>query len=237
LVAGRALDLSGTYLVFEKEKSSRGLRGIRQREVRPIVKIGVSMIREIERLQAKLVALGILPKMTNLFCPIGLFEGSGLSDASHHAFNNALDAFCDYFELPIVDGKRYYLRQHQLRRFFCMLFFWGNSFGGTDTLRWMLGHTDPEVLYRYITETVPGAVLRGAKAQFAAENIEAYAELSELVKKHYGASGFMMLDSQELTDFIAGLEEDGTVEIEPEFIEVGGRKLYKIAVIVRRRIH
>lgn len=236
LGAGRVLDRTATYLVFEKAKSSRHMRGFRQREARPIPKIAASMIREIERLQVRLVAAGLLPRLSSLFRQIGYSDQLAPSRNSHHAFNDALNAFCDYFETPTVNGRRYYLRQHQCRRFFCMLFFWGNSFGGLDTLRWFIGQTDPEHLYRYITEIIPGAILRGAKAQYAAENLDCYEDLSALLMRRYRISNFTLLDTDELTNYIAQLEADGTVQIEPEFFDVGGRKLYRIIVIVRRKV-
>lgn len=47
--------------------------------------------------------------------------------------------FYDFTEVECENNKRFYMRQHQLRRFFAMAFFWGNGFGSMDTLRWFLG--------------------------------------------------------------------------------------------------
>ncbi|XNS81068.1 integrase [Vibrio cyclitrophicus] len=113
-------------------------------------------------------------------------------------YNVYLDAICDYFETPLVDFgngdiRRYYIRQHQLRRFFAMVFFWSKGFDGLDSLRWMLGHTDVEHLHHYITENMSGEVLTGVKASYlrdAMENnkLENIDRLRELIAKRYGVN-------------------------------------------------
>ncbi len=152
LVAGECLDKTKRYLVFENRKS--GIDAMRNVEARPIPEVAVRMIGMLERMQAGLIEIGALQKPTHLFA---IPHRAGISLVHDHtAFNTALDRFCDYFELPLSEkGERYYVRQHQLRRFFAMLFFWGRSFGGMDTLRWFLGHTDVEHLYHYITVAFP----------------------------------------------------------------------------------
>ncbi len=58
-----------------------------------------------------------------------------------------------------------------MRRFFAMLFFYCGQLRQLDTLQWMLGHTDPKHVYRYITESTDGEVLASAKAQAVAEQL------------------------------------------------------------------
>ena len=41
-----------------------------------------------------------------------------------------------------------------------------------ETLRWMLGHTDIQHLYRYITESETGRVLNGIKASYIVDELE-----------------------------------------------------------------
>ncbi|XNJ80479.1 hypothetical protein AB4231_007950 [Vibrio cyclitrophicus] len=110
-------------------------------------------------------------------------------------YNDHLDAACDYFETPLVKStngefRRYYIRQHQLRRFFAMVLFWSKGYDGLETLRWMLGHTDTMHLYHYISESETGEVLNGVKASYLAdalqnktlENIDA---LADSISKRY----------------------------------------------------
>lgn len=225
LIAGNCLDESKEWLLFQNRKSTSGVFGLRQTEARPIEPIAVEMIETIEKFQSKLINLGALEKHTNLFSVPPMSGEIRLSYSGQCTHHRNFDAFCDYFETPLnAEGQRYYIRQHQLRRFFSMLFFYSSSFGGLETLQWMLGHTDRKHVWHYITETTDGPVLRGAKAQYITEYLthngdDNYEELSCLIKAKFGTDDFHLVDSHELEDYIRSLLEDGEIEIEPEFFE------------------
>jgi hypothetical protein len=235
LIAGKCLDMSATRLVFFNEKS--GVGGMRQKEARPIPRIAAELIALLEQLQAGLISIGDLGQHTFLFA-YPTFAGRGLIGAvSSNQYNQSIDYSCDYFETPINNkGQRHYVRQHQLRRFFAMLFFWGRSFGGMDTLRWFLGHTDVKHLYHYITESTPGDVLRSIKASYAIEQINAHAvdtaALETLLEQHFGTRRFSVLDSDELTEYVEELIDDGRVTIEPEFLESAEGVEYRVLIVV-----
>lgn len=232
LVAGSCLDVSRKYLVFHNRKS--GISGLRERELRPIPPIAVRLIGILEKFQSEMILKGHLSEQTHLFsCP----DRYG-SSFIKNAYNDSLDAFCDYFETIVNSkGERIYLRQHQLRRFFALAFFWGKGFGGMETLRWFLGHTDLEHLYNYITEVTPGKVLQSVKATYAADLVTHQPleseELGNLLKKHFGTSDFSILDSEELEQYIEQLIIEGTVNIEPVFFETENGNDLQILVIVR----
>lgn len=238
LIADRSLDELRKYLIFENRKS--GTIGIRQREARPIPPIAAELIGILESLQKQLVEEGYLPTCIELFAAPDRF-GRGFA-ASYSTFSDALDIFCDYFETPLNGiGQRYYIRQHQLRRFFAMLFFWGNSFGGLDTLRWFLGHTDVEHLYHYITEATTGSVLQSVKASFAADCVKHHVsdceELADLLEEHFGTRDFSVLDSDELDDYLQDLIEDGIVDVEPQFFDTAAGHSYRVLILVKRERH
>ncbi|CAK3542679.1 integrase [Vibrio crassostreae] len=91
-------------------------------------------------------------------------------------FNDAFDALCDYFETAIVvmdngEYRRHYVRQHQLRRFFALVFFWSKGYENMEALRWMLAHSDLEHLHNYITESDTGSVLNSAKASVIIQSV------------------------------------------------------------------
>lgn len=233
LIAGKCLDKTGNDLVFENRKS--GFKGMREREARPIPKIAARMIRSLEGLQNELRNMGHLKELTCLFKPPSSKSAGLRSSLTSPVFNIAFDRFCDYFNSPLdKNGRRYYVRQHQLRRFFAMLFFWGRSFGGLDTLCWFLGHSDTEHVYRYITESTPGAVLISAKAQFIGEKIKVGenvdSELCDLLEKRFGTRNFSILDSEELEEYLASLLSTGAVNIEPQFIDTKDGKTFKVLV-------
>lgn len=234
LQANDCLDASEKWLVFANRKSSYMLFGSRQVEIRPIEPIAVKMIKNLVRMQKILRKIGFISKLTGLFASPSSQGGMNLINSSIYNFNQNIDLFCDYFETPTNEsGQRYYIRQHQLRRFFAMLFFYSSSFGGLETLQWMLGHTDVQHIWHYITESMDGATLAGAKAQYVAEalhsgDIESYKSLAALVTARYGTENFTLADTNELEDYLADLMEEGAITIEPEFFEDGDGQRFKV---------
>ncbi|MFB1071984.1 integrase [Vibrio diabolicus] len=112
---------------------------------------------------------------------LGLFnfiepQSFKLKKRESSAFNAAFDALCDYFETTIVEMengeyRRHYVRQHQLRRFFALVFFWSKGYENMEALRWMLAHSDLEHLHNYITESDTGAVINSAKASTIVQSV------------------------------------------------------------------
>lgn len=234
LNASNCLDVSEQWLVFQNRKSTQNLFGIRQIEARPIEPIAVKMIKSLVRMQKILKRLGYIDKLTTIFSSPSINGDLSLANANAYNYNQNLDFFCDYFETETNgDSKRYYIRQHQLRRFFAMLFFYSSSFGGLETLQWMLGHTDVEHVWHYITEAMDGATLAGAKVQYVAEalhsgDIESFESLAALVTARYGTKNFTLADTNELEDYLADLMEEGAITIEPEFFEDGDGQRFKV---------
>jgi hypothetical protein len=242
LPAHGCLDLSETYLIFKNAKSTRHLFGYRREEARPIEPIAVDMIKTLVKMQKILKRVGYITCTQTLFSTPSLKGASKLTNSSRYLFDRNLDLFCDYFETPInANGERYYFRQHQMRRFFAMLFFYCGSFAKLDTLQWMLGHTDPTHVYRYITESTDGSVLAGAKAHYIAEqlhqgNIDNYLALADLLKDNYGTDNFSLIDTNDLEDQIHDLMKEGWLEIEPEFFtDHEGTKFKVVARLIRSK--
>lgn len=234
LLPGKCLDKTGAYLIFHNRKS--GTAGLQDKEKRPIPPVAANLIKLLERFHERLRALKISTPKTTLFS-FPTVHGKSTCSLTSPVYNETLDIFSDYMETPLnQSGERYYLRQHQLRRFFAMLFFWGGSFGGLDTLRWFLGHTDVEHLYHYITESVPGSVLRAIQASCAADLAKAGLTeanaLCRLVEAHFHTSDFSVLDSKEMEEYIEELIMDGRVTIQPEFIDTPQGKSHRILIRV-----
>lgn len=227
LISGDCIDEHSSSLLFKRSKSHKGLFGLKDTLALPIDPIAIEMIRNIEYLQSAVDGkhyLLSLPKMDN---PMLI-----KTKPDNTSYGTILDLFFDYIEAPVIDGKRLYLRQHQLRRFFAMTFFWSSGFGSLDTLRWFMGHTDIQHVYHYITESTPGEVLRSVKAQYAKENIKSNADLAELIKEKYNTDDFELVESEDLTYYIEDLIEDGQVQVEPEFIEDDNGVKYEIVIKV-----
>lgn len=232
------LDKSRTRLVFFNRKSAEA--DMRVREMRPIPRVAVRVIEMLQRLVAELKAMGLVHGRTPLLCAPSRMTGLPSTVRGSACAEMLLDMLCDYIETPLDEsGRRYYIRQHQLRRFFVMLFFWGDAFGGLDTLRWFLGHTDIEHLWHYISESIPGAALRNIKAQFAIgevlkETPEAE-DLANLLESRYGTRDFSVLDAEELDQYVEELMIEGAVSVEPEFLELTAGRSYRVLITVRNQ--
>lgn len=229
------LDESKRYLIFKKAKSTKLLEGRRVQVARPIDEIAVEMIEKLVEIHKIYIEIGLANKPGHLFDTVSLQNPTKLLPVlkNHHRYAHNFDLFCDYFETPLHDGKRFYIRTHQLRRFFALSFFWGSGFGGMDTLRWFMGHSDLQHLYHYITESTPGEVLRHVKSQFLAETLSEHSDLRNLLADRYGTSDFTVLSQDELEEYIDELILSGEVDLEPEFIEDDKGQSYRLLVTTR----
>ncbi|MGK9066560.1 integrase [Stutzerimonas chloritidismutans] len=241
LKADSCLDEAAQWLVFDNAKSTRHLFGFRRKEARPIEPIAADMVKNLIRMQKILKRVGFIKQTQTLFSTPCMRGSATLTQCSIYSYNRNLDFFCDYIQTPInMNGERYYFRQHQLRRFFAMLFFYCGSFSKLDTLQWMLGHTDPKHVYRYITESTDGAVLVGAKSQYIAEQLhqgknENYGDLTKLLYEKYGTKDFELIDTDVLEDQVAELVQEGWIEIEPDFFVDHQEHRFKIVVRLVRK--
>jgi hypothetical protein len=235
LIAGECLDRTNTRLVFRNRKS--GIMDCRELEARPIPPVAVKMIQQLERISGGLKAAGLIEGRTPLFCYPRQNKIAMISDPDSMRLDSSIDLFCDYFETARNrDGLRYYFRQHQLRRFFAMLFYWGGTFGGAEALRWFLAQTDARHLYRYVTENTPGEVLVAIKANFAGEQVrsgDASARaLADLLSVKFGTGDFLVLAAEELDEYIEELLISKTLTVEPIFFDTPSGQMYRIAIIL-----
>ncbi|MNF94386.1 hypothetical protein D3C84_770960 [compost metagenome] len=234
------LDKTLEWLIIDLAKTSRGLWGARDRQARPIDKLGVKMIRELQRVQRYLKKIGFIQEYSSLFSTPEQLGGMRLPIATSFTYLRNLDYTFDYFETPTdSEGRRYYIRQHQLRRFFALLFFHFFDGGRINGIRWHLGHADVAHVWNYITEVMDGATLRGAKSQYVIEKImrgkeNAYQDLATFLEDKYGIPDFMILDENEADAYIQDEMCKGNVSIEPEFFpdELGTQM--KIVVKIKR---
>lgn len=183
-------------LIFDNRKSgSGGQFATRESLSKPILNSVAGLIYKLQMFNERLIKAKI-----NKSAELSLFVNLNphhiaITSVNETTYNQHLNAFCDYFETSVIeyeinDYRRYYIRQHQLRRFFAMVFFYSKSFDGLDTLRHFLGHTDVEHLYYYITEGVAGEVLAGVKAKVLLDStdenhIKNIKKLEPILKTHF----------------------------------------------------
>ncbi|HHF0502898.1 TPA: integrase [Vibrio antiquarius] len=170
-------------LIFKVKKT--GSKGVNATIERPIPLSIARFIWQLEQFNIKASELNLCQGKLSLFNNLNS-NRTQLSQVRHVTYNAHLDELCDYLETDLVEFdngeyRRNYVRQHQLRRFFAMAFFWSKEFDGMDALRWMLGHSDIEYLYHYISESETGAVLNGAKASVIVRGVvDSTSELAKL---------------------------------------------------------
>ncbi len=170
-------------LIFKVKKT--GSKGVNATIERPIPLSIARFVWQLEQFNIKASELRLCEGKLSLFNNLNSKQ-SQLSQLQSMTYNAHLDALCDYLETDLVEYdngeyRRNYVRQHQLRRFFAMAFFWSKGFDGMDALRWMLGHSDMEHLYHYISESETGAVLNGAKASVIVRGVvDSTSELAKL---------------------------------------------------------
>lgn len=246
------LNKSGEFeIIFDNRKS--GIGGVnyhREKLARPIVNFVAQIIFKIQNFNKKCLYLGLISISNISFINLYSSYTNSWSKLTPNAYNSHLDLFCDYFETKVSqysigDFRRYYIRQHQLRRFFCMMFFWSKSFDGLDTLRYFLGHTDIEHLYHYITEPLTGAVLNGVKAHTLTEaylgnsapSIKNIESLRDVLLKHFNVSDLEILSSDTIAHFekstnisnkINYLIDENIIDLQPHFFTVLDEKNEKI---------
>jgi hypothetical protein len=232
-------DRSRKWLVFLNQKASRSTSVTRQLMARPLDDIAVDMVANIQWLHDELEDLGFVDDTYPLFSAPGLKGAGWLIKPDVFIYYRNMDLFQDYIESPLdAEGRRYYVRQHQLRRFFALLFY--TSFKGArlDTLRWYFGHSDFKHIYNYITSVVPGADLRSAKATAIAERLTdhgwpAYKELAQLLKDEFGVENFKLASTARLEMYLDELLKKEAVALEPKFFIGSSGEKMQIMVLVR----
>jgi hypothetical protein len=238
LPAKNCMDKSNEWLIFNVEKTSKGLFGIQDTQARPIDSLAATMIQELQRMQTQLIESHFIDDYMLLFSSPSSIAAPGLVAAATPNWNRNIDIMADYFQVRLDSkGRRYYTRQHQLRRFYALLFFHTFNNGGVNGIRWMLGHADVESIWKYINDTIDGASLRGAQSQFVLEElykgkIENYECLIDLLSEAYGTSDITLIDEDEADLYIQNMMLKGKVKIEPIFYDDGlGKKMRVLAKV------
>lgn len=229
---------SGWQLNFDLGKANVG--ELRKLATRPLPSIGAQVFNLLKQLQDGLSILGIKFGADSILAPPH-FSQTRLAKATVSMANTSLDYFCDYTQTATDSvGRRHYIRNHQLRRNFVMLLFWQDKMGGIEVLRWFLGHTRPSHIYRYLSETIPGAVLRRVKAERVAHDAregELWTQpLTEFMATQYGITDVSIMPVADVADYIESLMIEGSVRIEPEFFESPtGHQRLKILIKISER--
>ncbi len=130
-----------------------------------------------------------------------------------------LELFSDVIEIPLDDnGARWYLRSHELRRFFAISYFWHDRFAGLAALSWFMGHSSIDETMRYVVDEIAGAELPEEEARFTAAilqeststlKIDGLEALEEEAKEHFDVSDLKIIKSEILETYLERRYREG----------------------------
>lgn len=225
----------GYWINFKLGKSNSGEAW--QEEDRPIPFITAKAIRLLQHLGKGLSTLFDDDRRVanNLFY-LPKAQGMGALTAHGDLLNIHLDIFCDYVGLqPDAEGRRWYVRIHEMRKWFLLLLFWSGRFDVLDAARWIAGHTDAEHIYAYIEKEFPGEELPRIEAEYSidrvyrcdqerqrgrrdAGNEDGVDALYEAVLIRFNVESLTMVPESEWSDYVRSLRKEEKFWLEPHSI-------------------
>lgn len=164
----------------------------------------------------------------------------GTVDSSACRVYAAVDTFLDFIDGPCdSEGRRYYLRQHQLRGALPTLFLYSSDSPDVDALRWALGHTTDQEIWTYLSQVTPGAVLQSAKANVVAHLVKHRGagsnELARAVVEQLGVESIDVFTTEELAGYLEEQMHDGKVSVSPVFPTDTRQSPVRVGLILRRK--
>jgi hypothetical protein len=140
--------------------------------------------------------------------------------------NRRLDRFADIIEVPTykrpkeAEERRWYLRSHELRKFFAFTYFWKSKHSNLPALSWFMGHASLKHTEEYLKSILAGDEIPESKKILTREaifNENALADnmkLKQLVLKNFNVETLELIDEREFDRFIERLNSEGRISIE-----------------------
>ncbi|WP_434704905.1 hypothetical protein J3P85_03290 [Pseudomonas sp. Z1-12] len=106
-----------------------------------------------------------------------------------HRVARAMDTFCDIVETTVDDsGCRWYVRIHELRRFFIHTIYRHETSHVLDAIGWYVGHVDAEHTKAYYEDTLRGEELQGYEIESVASRLIDFGARHLAVKENPGTA-------------------------------------------------
>lgn len=147
--------------------------------------------------------------------------------------NEHLDIFCDYVGIaPDAFGRRWYVRVHEMRKWFLLLFFWSGRFDVLDAARWIAGHSDAGHIFAYIAGMFPGESLPKLEAEYAVSRLAQFelfqsrglkqesgvAALYQTVLSHFQVKSLELIPDSEWNAYVSELRQHDDFYLQPHTI-------------------
>jgi hypothetical protein len=217
----------GAFLEHLQGKS--GVMGLNLEIARDIPSIAARGIQYLQVLGTRLSAIygdnSEHAKDLFYFPGRGLKKPSGKSNSAR--VNHCINTFCDLIDIPIDNtGRRWYLRVHEMRKFFLLI---TNRHQGalvTEALRHAAGHVDPSHIDAYIapddyddeyirfeSECVEDKLIALDMGMIDRENNEGLASLYNLCCNHFGVHSLSSVSANDAHSFLIDLRHSQAYEI------------------------
>ncbi len=225
----------GSWINFSLGKSNTGTAWLD--EDRPIPLITAKAIGLLQKLGDGLsTQLSDNRKIKDNLFYLPQFDGMSVLGAKDSLLTQHLDIFCDFVNLPPdEEGRRWYVRIHEMRKWFLLLLFWSGRFDVLDAMRWIAGHTDAEHVYAYIEHEFPGEELPQLEAEYSIDRIyrreqerkinsntpnseDGIDALYDIVLKHFNVASLTMVPESEWANFVLSLRKDDKFHLEPHTV-------------------
>lgn len=204
----------------------------------PVVPLIMKMLSRIKQF---LTDCGIPPEVIQgsyCFGRFSLRRKPGVNNPATKYYNSHLDVACDLFETDVVDGSRFYVRQHQLRRAFAIGFFYLNERGSLSVLSYYFGHMDFKQIYRYITTVIGNKEMLDIKASYLAQKtVDNAPDITGLMAK-LGAdesTTIRVLEHDRLEHYYRTKLQEGALDVEPQFLSTSNAHQILISITIRDR--
>lgn len=215
-----ALD-GGWELVFGLEKASPSERlALIGRPVPEVVKLAADILEDITPKHLSNVSSTDFQPLFKSTVDISRTVKK-IQPMSEETLYRLLTFFADIVQITPVEHdfpeiRRWYLRTHQLRRFFAISYFWHNKFSNLPALSWFMGHTDLDMTLRYVTEEIGGSEMPEEEARYAAsimtiqnEN-SGFFELSQKVKENFKVDDIKTIPFAQLENYLERIFRSGS---------------------------
>jgi hypothetical protein len=224
-------DSNGYWFNFNLGKSN--IKGVEawQDEDRPIPIVTARGIQLLQRLGDGLSHLfGEDSKTADKLFYLPKMGAIGALTMDHRLLSMHLDYFCDFVGLPPDnEGRRWYVRIHEMRKWFLLLLFWSGRFDVLDAARWIAGHTDAAHIYAYIEKEFPGESLTQIEAEYSEDRLRRLEQgqlgdedganaLYEAVLAHFKVESLAMIPESEWAGYVRALRESDAFHLEPHSI-------------------
>lgn len=226
------VDGDGYWVVHDLAKS--GTQDLRLNTQKPIPKISAKALLLVKKLSSEwqlITSRKIINENIYFLPDRDIGDETRASELKVGKLNGYFDRFCDWVNLPPDSyGRRWYMREHELRKSFLITFFWCYKFGSLEAGSWIAGHTNSEHLYAYIQANFPGQELPNIEAQYAIQQLWSYEngessrtenvlDLYKSVCNHFEVSSINLLDEKDLLDWLQIAFSKGSYAIEPYSIK------------------